>query len=93
MLEDELMKAFFYTTPILLTFAVPAFANVTVSSPANAATVNSPVQYAAVATTSTCSKGVASMGVYVDNQLLVVQNGTSLNTAVTLAPGKYNTVV
>ena len=87
------MKAFSYTTLILLSFSVPAFANVTVSSPANAATVNSPVQYAAVATTSTCSKGVASMGVYVDNQLLVVQNGTSLNTAVTLAPGKYNTVV
>ena len=93
MLEDELMKAFFYTTPILLTFAVPAFANVTVSSPTNAATVSSPVQYVATATTSTCSRGVASMGVYVNNQLIVVQNGTGLNTDVPLNPGQYNTVV
>jgi hypothetical protein len=91
--EGKLMKTFFYTSLILVTFAAPVFANVIVSSPTNAQTVGSPVQYLATATTSTCSKGVASMGVYVNNKLIVVQNGSSLNAAVPLDPGKYNTVV
>src|SRR5664279_605014 len=87
------MKTLFYTALIILTLATPAFANVTVSSPANAATVSSPVNYVATATTSTCSRGVASMGVYVNNQLIVVQNGTSLNAQVNLGAGPQNTVV
>lgn len=87
------MKALSYAAYFLVTIATPAFANVTVSSPSNAETVSSPVRYAASATTSTCSKGVASMGVYVNNNLIVVQNGTNLNTSVSLAPGSYNTVV
>jgi len=87
------MKRSCFTSMILVAFAAPALANVTVSSPANAETVSSPVQYVATATTSTCSKGVASIGVYVNNQLIVVQNGSSLNTPVSLAPGKFNTVV
>jgi hypothetical protein len=91
--EDKLMKTSFYSTMILMTFAAPAFANVTVTSPANAATVSSPVNYVATATTSTCSRGVASIGVYVNNQLVVVQIGTAFNANVSLSPGKYNTVV
>jgi hypothetical protein len=87
------MKTSCYATLILMAIAAPAFANVTVSSPANAETVSSPVQFIATGATSTCSKGVASMGVYVNNQLIVVKNGTSLNTPVALAPGNYNTVV
>src|ERR1035441_3728241 len=88
-----MMKNLYGVTLILATFVTPAFASVTVSSPANDATVSSPVQYIATATTSTCSKGVASVGVYVNNQLIVTQSGTSLNKSVSLAPGKYNTVV
>jgi hypothetical protein len=87
------MKTFYCASLILAAFSATAFASVTVSNPANGATVSSPVQYVAAATTSTCSKGVASMGVYVNNQLIAVQNGTSLNTAVSVAPGTYNTVV
>ncbi len=74
-------------------WAMPGFATVTVKTPANGATVSSPVPYSATATTSTCTKGVASMGLYVDNQLVYVQNGASLNTNWQLSPGKYNTVV
>ena len=70
-----------------------ALANVTVSSPSNGATVGSPVPYVATATTTTCSKGVASMGIYVDNQLVYVVNGASMNTHRALAPGTYSTVV
>jgi hypothetical protein len=91
--EDTLIKTFYYATLIFATFSTPTFASVTVSSPANGGTVSSPVQYTATATTSTCSKGVASMGVYVNNQLITVQNGPSFNAPVPLAPGTYNTVV
>ena len=87
------MKFFSYVVSVLLTAAAPAFAGVTVTSPANGTTVNSPVQYVATATTSTCATGVASMGIYVNNKLTYVVNGASLNTALTLNPGPYNTVV
>src|ERR1039458_3869424 len=76
-----------------IALATPALATVTVSSPSNGATVGSPVPYVATATTSTCSKGVASMGIYVNNQLVYVVNGASMNTHWTLAPGSYSTVV
>jgi hypothetical protein len=55
-------------------------------------TVGSPVSFVASANTG-CTKGVASMGVYIKNTLTYVANGTSLNTKLTLAPGAYNTVV
>ncbi len=87
------MKILSYLLVLLLTTAAPAFATVTVTSPASGATVNSPVQYVATATTSTCAKGVASMGIYVNNKLTFVVNGASLNTSLTLNPGPYNTVV
>ena len=74
------MKFFSYVVSVLLTAAAPAFAGVTVTSPASGATVNSPVQYVATATTSTCATGVASMGIYVNNKLTYVVNGASLNT-------------
>jgi hypothetical protein len=70
-----------------------AFASVAVSSPGNGATVSSPISYVASASTTSCSRGVASMGIYVNNQLTYVVNGTSLNTKLTLSPGTYNTVV
>jgi len=66
----------------VLAVCVPAvFAGVTVSAPANGATVQGPVQFVASATTSTCSKGVASMGIYTAPGVLAyVVNGASLNT-------------
>ena len=70
----------------------PIFAGVKVTSPANGSNVGSPVNYVASAT-SGCSKGVASMGVYVDDALIYVVNGHNLNTDLTIAPGKHNTVV
>jgi hypothetical protein len=86
------MKFFSY---ILVTFALltsSAFGTVVVSSPSNGSTVGSAVQYIASATTS-CSKGVASVGVYVDNNLAYVVNGTSINTSLSLALGSHRTVV
>jgi hypothetical protein len=87
------MKTFCCNIFIFTVLATSAFATVTVSSPGNGTTVGSPVPYVATATATSCSKGVASMGIYVNNQLVYVVNGASMNTKWTLAPGTYNTVV
>jgi len=78
-------------TPVAIT--VSSQTGVWVTSPANNSQVSSPVNYAATATTTSCAKGVASLGIYVDNKLTYVANGASLNTSLTLNPGTYNTVV
>jgi hypothetical protein len=65
---------------------------VVVTSPVNNSTVSSPVQYVATATT-TCSKGVASMGIYVDNSRKYVVDSASMNTTLSLSSGTYQSVV
>jgi hypothetical protein len=87
------MKALYRIFFVFLALATSALANVTVSSPSNGATLGSPVPFVATATTTTCSKGVASMGIYVDNQLVYVVDGASMNTTWALSPGTYSTVV
>jgi hypothetical protein len=86
------MKSTISLLAMFLALATPALSSVNVTSPANGSTVSSPVKYVATAT-STCAKGVSSMGVYVNNQRVVVQNGASLNANVTLSNGSYSTVV
>jgi hypothetical protein len=78
-----------------LAICVPAaFATVTVTSPANGASVSGTVAYAASATASSCSKGVATMGIYTAPGVLAyVSNGSKLNTTLTLSSGTYNTTV
>ncbi len=73
--------------------ALPAFATVLVSSPSNGATVSSNVQFVATANTTTCSKGVASMGIYIDDKIEYVANGVSLNTTLSLAAGAHNVAI
>src|SRR5580765_6110001 len=87
------MKSFCCIVFTFLALATSALANVAVSSPSNGATVGSPVHYVATASTTTCSKGVASMGIYVNKQLVYVVNGASMNTSWPLTPGTYGTVV
>lgn len=79
----------------LLAICAPAaFAGVTVTSPTNGSTVSGAVSFVASATTSSCSKGVASMGIYTAPGVLAyVANGSSLNTSLNLAVGTYNTTV
>lgn len=87
------MKRLPHTLLVLVMLTAPAFANVTVSSPGNGATVTSPAKFVATASTTTCSRGVGSMGIYVDNQLEYVVNGTSVNTSLALSAGSHNAVV
>ena len=79
------MKTIHSLAYILLSFAAPAFATVTVTSPKGGATVTSPVSYVATASTTTCAKGVASMGIYVNNKLTYVVNAATMNTTLSLA--------
>jgi hypothetical protein len=77
----------------LSAFALPAFGGVNVTSPGNGATVNSPVHFAATATTS-CSKGVAAMGVYTAPYVLAYKvNGSSLNANISMSSGTHYPVV
>ncbi len=73
--------------------ASSAFAGVSVKSPTNGSTVGTSVNFVA-SSTSSCSKGVASMGIYpAANQLAYTVNGSSLNTSLNFNPGTYNVVV
>lgn len=77
----------------ILASAIPAVAGVSVQAPINNSHVATSVQYVATATTS-CSKGVSSMGVYsAPNVLAYTVNGSSLNTELNLNPGTYYTTV
>jgi phospholipase C len=87
------MKTFPSVLVALLACAAPAFAGVTVTSPTPGSTDASPVHYVASATATTCSTGVASMGIYVNNKLIYVVNATTLNTTITMAAGPEHTVV
>lgn len=78
--------------PTLLGFAATAFAGVTVTTPTNNTSVTTPTTFVAHAT-STCSRGVASMGIYVDDQLLYVVNSSSMNTSLRMSLGQHYVVV
>ena len=77
---------------LIASLAIPALASVTVNSPSNGGSMTSPVNYVASSTTS-CSKGVSTMGVYVDDQLQTVVNGHEMNTNVSISEGSHKTVV
>jgi len=86
------MRKYFFSPAILLA-AVSAFAGVSVSSPGTGTTSASPVHFVATGNTS-CSNGVASMGIYTaPYQLAFVSNGANLNTSLSLGPGKYNVTI
>src|SRR3984885_1850663 len=91
--EGRVMRITRSLVCVVLSFAAPVFASVTVTSPKSGSTVSSPVAFVATATTTTCSKGVASMGIYVNNKLTYVVDATTMNTTLTLAAGSYSTTV
>lgn len=74
----------------VLAFASAGMATVSVSSPANGATVGSPAHFVA---SSTSSHPVTAMAIYVDNNLAYKVSAGSLNTYLTLGLGGHNVVV
>src|SRR5579859_1095666 len=87
------MKRFSFLLFVVSMLASPAFADVAVNAPLNGGTVRSPVQYVAAASAPSCSKGVASVGVYVNNQLVYVAKGPNLTVPIDLSAGEQHTVV
>jgi Bacterial Ig-like domain (group 2) len=82
------------TTAINITISIGSALNgVSVSSPVTGSTVASPATYVATAGSTSCAKGIAAMGVYVNNSLVYQVNGSSLNTSIALKSGVNNTVV
>ena len=80
-------------TLVLWLAATSAFAGVTISSPSDGSTTGTSVKFVAAANTS-CSKGVASMGIYPSAYWLVYTTaGSNLNTSINLNPGTYNAVI
>jgi hypothetical protein len=75
--------------PILIAFATPAFADVTVSSPGDGATVASPFNLSAYA--GSCSgQAVAAMGYSLDGSTdTTIVNDTSINASVPAATGGH----
>lgn len=80
-------------TLAFLLAATQAMASVTISQPSNGSTLTSPVQFAATSMTTTCTRGVAAMGVYVDNKLIYVSYGHKLSVQLPFKVGRYQTVV
>ncbi len=78
---------------LALGIALPGSATVVVSSPVNGTTVGNTVSFTATTSTTTCSLGVAAVGVYIDDVLAYVASGTTLNTKLTLSNGKHKTVL
>ena len=75
------------------TVAVTIQGNVSVTSPSANSTVSSPVHFVASAGSS-CSKGVASIGIYTAPfQRAYLTDGSKLDTQLSLSPGTYNTVI
>jgi len=81
------------TAGVTITVQPGGSSGVSITSPTNNSTVGSPVNFRATATT-TCPKGVSSMGIYTaPYQLVYTVQGASLNTNLSLNPGTYNAVV
>lgn len=88
------MKALRFIPLIVMVIAAPVFADVAVTSPAPGATVTSPVQYVATGSAPTCTLGIGSMGIYVNNVQVYSSHGApQINTALNLNPGYNHTVV
>lgn len=83
---------------LLITIALPAFAGVSISSPGSAdsttpgiAVSGSPVHFVAKGTSPSCSKGVASMGIYTAiGKLAYTIKGGNLDTSLNLTPASYD---
>jgi hypothetical protein len=78
------------TTLCFLLAVLPAAADVSVSAPANGATVASPVQFVA---TGWSDAPVTAMQVYVDNALAYTGDGADLNASLSIPQGWHYVVV
>lgn len=86
------MKILKTVAALLWAACLPAFATVNVTSPVSSL-VGQQVHVVASASASSCARGVAAMGIYVDNVRKLVVQGESLDTHLALPLGTHQVVV
>src|SRR3981189_2585498 len=82
---------FLIASAILASATTPV---VTITSPGSGGSVGSPVNYVASASSSSCSKGIATLRIYTAPGVNAYTiNSNSLNTNINLPVGSYNTTI
>lgn len=81
-----------YSKSISITVGTATAGAVTITSPANGATVGSPVQFVASAQANS-GKTITAMQIYVDNISVYSTNAASLNTSLNVASGAHYVVI
>src|SRR5689334_14545405 len=85
------MKSLLRATVAVMTLSILSFAGtVSVTSPANGATVSSPAKFVASATST---HPITVMRIYVDNSSVYSVKASSINTSVAMSTGKHSVVV
>lgn len=91
------MRKFFFLLLTGLFFlsvsSTSAFAGISITSPGSGSSVQSPVHFVASSSASSCSKGVAAMGVYDNNVLMATTDGSKMDTSVSLTSGTHSNIV
>jgi hypothetical protein len=88
------MRRFFpFLMLLIFATATTAFAQVSVTDPADGQAVSPTTHFAASASPGTCDSGVASMGIYIDDALMYVTQGTHLDATLSLAQGQHRAVL
>jgi hypothetical protein len=84
----------FHRVPVLLLLLCSAaFAGVTVSSPTSGITTSSPVHFVAQATSSSSTRSITFMRIYVDGVSVYGAAVKSIDTNLTIAAGSHSAVV
>jgi hypothetical protein len=78
---------------LIFATATTAFAQVSVSEPADGAAVSPTTHFSAAAGPGSCAAGVAAMGIYVDDELMYTTGGTNLDTTLSLGQGQHRAVL
>jgi acid phosphatase len=81
-----------YYKSINITVATATTGSVTITSPANGATVSSPTQFVASATANS-GRTITAMQIYVDNVSVYSTSAASINTSLSLASGAHSVVI
>jgi hypothetical protein len=78
---------------VLLALTAASFAGVTVNSPTNGATTNSPLHVVAAATPNNPAAPIAAMQIYVDGGLVYQGNGANVDTYLSVGAGNHQVAV
>lgn len=84
------MRSIVTTVVVVLMMAAAAFADISVTSPANGSTVTSPAHFVASASSG---YPITAIRIYVDNNPVYTTNSAYLDTQISMSPGNHYVVV